>query len=98
MSEPVTQRQFYDEMQHLRTDFQTMHTRLRDSMTEGFQDLGLKVDTHKLEDASVERRVSKIEIERDGEKAQALKHGAWAGILGAALVQALIPIWKALWK
>lgn len=92
MGEPVTQLQFYEEMQKLRGDFQVMQTLLRGSMTEGFTGLSDKLDAHAKDDAAVEKRVTRIEIERQGEQNQAMKRGTWAAMIGAA---GLTAAWEA---
>lgn len=94
MSAPVTQLQFYEEMQKLRSDFQSMHTRTREQMTEGFLRMGEKLDAHAKEDLLVDRRVLTLENAREFEKSAAAKRGAWAGLVTSSGIMIIWTIVK----
>jgi len=60
------------------------------AMTDGFNSIRSAMEKHGEEDELVERRVTIIETERGIEKQQAVRRGAVAGSITAALVIGLI--------
>lgn len=90
MSDPVTLGQFFETMQQLRAELLSAHHRIRDeitdqrhSMTIGFARLEEKLDRHEKDDQAVERRVTIIETERNGEGKLATKRATIIGIIAA---------------
>ena len=90
MPETVTQSQFYAEMNGLRELIDTRHRSQRDLIERISAHLEMKLDVHAKEDRKVEERVLIIETERQQESKQAVKHGAWAGIVAGGVITALI--------
>lgn len=101
MSDPVTQSQFYAEMQKLSESMQEYHRRGRDHadfiaerlLADFNQRLNRTDNTfrnHELADIDVEHRVTVIEAEREVEQRLASKHGAIAGTITSGLVVGLI--------
>lgn len=70
MSDPVTQSQFYGEMQRFREEAQARHVRTSDAMREGFEKLAAKLEQHKRDDEIVAAKVLVIETERKTEKTE----------------------------
>lgn len=84
MGDPVTQGQFFEAMKQLREDSHESHKRLRETIEGGFEKVGERFDAHEREDRIVANDVLIIKTQRQMEAAQALKRGAWAGIIAAA--------------
>jgi len=66
-------------------------------MTQAFKELGQKLDQHAKDDILVDKRVVAIEEARKIEAAQQIKHGAWAGMLASAGLNAAIALFKGSW-
>ena len=94
MSEPVSQSVFFDQLNRLREEDIARHRGLREDIAFGFRDLGAKLDAHTQEDRDVADRVLTMETERAGEKAQAVKHATWAGIVAAAMMNGMFEVAK----
>lgn len=96
MGEPVTQGQFYERMQQSDTAQIDAHTRLRKSMDDGFALLRHELIEHSKEDRLVADRVLVIETQRADEAKAAMRRGAWAGMIAAAVMSGAIQAIKAL--
>lgn len=90
MGEPVTQAQFFERMQQFDDRLQDYHRRQRQHIDDSVRELKAVLATHEDKDNAVERRVTIIETQRESEKEQAKKAGAYYGVLAAAGVNALI--------
>ncbi len=94
MSEPVTQTQFFEAFQQLLDKIDVKHASMRQYVGDRADKLEAIARAHSIDDAAqfkaINDRVLVIEIERSGEKAQAVKHGTWAGIVAAATLTSLI--------
>lgn len=80
----------YEIAQQLRDHIDAKHSSLRSSLESGFHDIAGRLDEHTKQDQAFYDRVLRIETEREIEKQQAIKRGAWAGILAAGGMEALI--------
>lgn len=102
MSDPLTQSQFYAAMVEFRKEFaetfQASHARLREDMNTGFRDMGLKFDSHEREDRAVEKRVTRIEEQREAAAKEITSRTTWIGILVPAAMVGLVEALKRVWK
>lgn len=89
MSEPVTQGQFFEAIKQLREDHTAAHARLRETIETGFEKFGERFDLHEKEDRAVEKRVTRIETEREIEATHAVKRASWIGFIAATVMTAL---------
>ena len=94
MSDPVSQELFFDQLNRLREEDIARHRGLREDIAFGFRELGTKLDAHTKEDRDVADRVLTMETERVNEKAQAVKHATWAGIVAAAAMNGMFEVAK----
>lgn len=98
MSDPVTQLQFYDAMRTLEASMQAKHSSMRETVTDHFERLSMRVTAHEEEDRQVEKRLAKIEVQREEETKQTVKRGTYAGIIGAFGLTTIWEIMKAKWN
>lgn len=90
MGEPVTQSQFFEAVQQLRDLIDAKHSNQRIYIAERFDALDRNMDIHAAEDRLVEKRVTRIETEREIEGKQAMRRGVWAGILASVGLNGLV--------
>lgn len=81
MGEPVTQGQFFQAMQDADVKGQERHTRIRESMEDGFRRLEQKLDTHSAEDAAVADRVSRLEEREKSRDQESIRRSTWVALL-----------------
>lgn len=95
MGEPVTQGQFFQAMQDADVKGQERHTRIRESMEEGFRRLELKLDAHAADDAAVADRVSRLEEREKSRDRESVRRSTWIALL-ISLPGALVALYALL--
>lgn len=98
MPDPVTQKQFYDEINVVKDTMLAQHRGLRSALDEGFRNLNAMMDGHEREDRAVADRVLRIETERNSEKGEIAKRVVWTALV---ISNAITIIWKIIehtWK
>ncbi len=90
MTDGVSQAQFYDAMRALSAEIQDSHRRQREHLDAQSLHILRVFEEHKVDDLALGNRVLTIEIERAGEQKQLTKRGAWAGMIAAVGLTALI--------
>lgn len=83
-----------DRIDSLRVQIDSKHASLRQSMQEGFCQVGDKLETHQKDDNIIENRVTAIESRLDTEKTQAVRNTTWIALFLTALTIALKVIFK----
>lgn len=94
MSEPVTREDFRVEMKDFRQEVRDSQLDLRTQVLAAMLKMSDTLETHKEEDRQVERRVTIIEVERDGEKRDVAKRATMIGGAVAAATTGLVELVK----
>ena len=94
---PVTQGFVYELVNQLRDHIDVKHASLREFISVRATEIEHRLDAHVADDNAVKDRVLTIEIERAGEKATAVRHGTWAGIIAGGTMTGVIEALKRLW-
>lgn len=91
MGDPVTQGQFFESMEQIRTLIDAKHSSMREYVGERSDKIEAAMTEHAKEDRAVEKRVTVIETERAMESRQALKR---ATAIGAVTAFVATGFWK----
>lgn len=81
MGEPVTQGQFFQAMQDADVKGQERHTRIRESMEEGFRRLEAAMKEHADDDTKVADRVSRLEEREKSRDQESVRRSTWVALL-----------------
>ena len=87
-------RWLYERLNTLEEKMDAQHGRTRIYMDAQFGKLHDRLDKHQEEDEAVERRVFKMETERDIERGQVAKRSSWISLGVAAFFNAAIAVGK----
>ena len=81
MSDPVNQDIFFKVIADIRDEMRGYHERIRVTIEHGFEGMGQDIKTHIAEDLLVERRLARIETERELEHASIIRRSTAIAIL-----------------